>query len=267
MKFVLQVVKEQLSNFPLILRLAGYDIKSTYQMHYLGALWQFLNPVVQILAYWFVFGIGIRGGAPVGDTPFFIWLLVGIVPWFFISSSITQGSNSIYKKVSLVAKMKFPVSVLPTITIIKNTNNFLLLFFSLLLILFINNIYPGIYFLQLPYYLFALIALLFSITLLCSTISVLVRDFQTAISSFMRMFFFLTPILWDASNLSDSLINLLKLNPFYYIIEGFRNTLLHGVWFYEDLLLTIYFWSFVLLVLFIGAFLHIKFRNKFVDYL
>lgn len=267
MRFVLQVIKEQFANLHLIFRLAGYDIKSNYNMHYLGVIWQFLNPAIQIAAYWFVFGIGIRGGTPVGDVPFFVWLVVGLIPWFFISASITQGSNSVYAKINLVSKMKFPVSVLPSITIVKNAYNFLMLFIIIGIILVIYGVNPGIYLIQLPYFLFAMFVFLFSVTLLCSTISVIIRDFQTAINSVMRMLFFLTPILWDASKMDDHFIAILKLNPFYYLIDGMRNTFLFHKWFFEDVNLMLYFWFFTLLTLFIGAFLHIKFRHKFVDYL
>lgn len=267
MGFVTQVLKEQYTYFHLILRMATYDVKSTYSMHYLGVIWQILNPAVQIAAYWFVFGIGIRGGEPVGDVPFFVWLVVGLIPWFFISASVTQGSDSVYKKINLVSKMKFPVSVLPTITIVKNSYNFFALLGILFLIVYANGINPGWYLLQLPYYLFATFAFLFAATILCSTISVIVRDFQTAVNSFMRMFFFLTPVLWDASSLDSHLLAALKLNPFYYLVDGFRNTLIRDTWFFEDLALTFYFWSFTLLILFVGVFMHLKFRNKFVDYL
>lgn len=96
MTFIYQVLKEQLDNRHLIFRLAAYELKSKYQMHYLGMLWQFLNPVLQISVFWFVFGIGIREGAPVGDTPFFVWLVLGLVPWFYISATVTQASNSVF---------------------------------------------------------------------------------------------------------------------------------------------------------------------------
>lgn len=61
MNFIGRILQEQSSNLHLIFRLALYDIKSKYQMHYLGAVWQFLNPAIQVLLYWLVFGLGIRG--------------------------------------------------------------------------------------------------------------------------------------------------------------------------------------------------------------
>ncbi|KKK38784.1 Teichoic acid translocation permease TagG [Mesobacillus campisalis] len=267
MKAILEILREQVLNFHLIFRLASYDIKGKYQSHYLGAAWQFLSPALQILVYWFVFGMGIRGGNPIDGVPFIIWLLIGLIPWFFISPSIIQGSNSVYTKVSMVAKMKFPVSVLPSIVILSNAINFLIMLTFLGVILIIYGVNPGLYILQLPYYLISLFLFLFSVTLLFSTIATIIRDFQIVLQSLMRMMLYVTPVLWDMGNLPSFLLNLLKLNPLYYLIEGFRNTFLARQWFFEDWIYMLYFWVTVLLILFLGTFLHIRFRKKFVDYL
>ncbi|AJI21140.1 ABC transporter permease [Priestia megaterium] len=267
MNFIGRILQEQSSNLHLIFRLALYDIKSKYQMHYLGAVWQFLNPAIQVLLYWLVFGLGIRGGQPIDDVPFFAWLIVGLIPWFFISPVIIQGANSVYTKVNLVSKMKFPVSVLPTITIISNGLQFIVMLLVLGVIFLVYGINPGIYIVQLPYYIFSLLVFLFAFTLLFSTISTIIRDFQLVLQSVMRMMLYLLPVLWDTSKLPHLFQTILKLNPLYYILEGFRYTLLEHVWFYEDWIYTLYFWSITLLILLIGSFIHIKFRDKFIDYL
>ncbi|MFB3164815.1 ABC transporter permease [Neobacillus sp. 179-J 1A1 HS] len=267
MRFVLQVLNEQLKNVHLIFRLAVYDIKGKYQLHYLGWLWQFLNPAIQVALYWFVFGFGIRKGSPVGDTPFLIWLLVGLIPWFFIGPTMMQGSNSIYSRISLVSKMKFPVSILPSVNLVTNGFNFFVMMIVLTILLFINNINSGIYLLQLPYYLLCLFTFLFATSLLFSTISIIIRDFQMIIQSAMRMMFYLLPIVWKMDNLPTIYINILKLNPVFYLIQGFRNTFLGQGWFFIDIKYTSYFWSLTLLLLFLGSYMHIKFRNKFVDYI
>lgn len=267
MTLVITLIKEQLKNINLIFSLAAYGIKGTYQMHYLGALWQILIPVSQILIYWFVFGLGIRGGSPVGETPYIIWMLCGLIPWFFISPSIIQGANSIYSKINLVSKMKFPVSILPTVTIVSNFFTFTIMLFGFTCLLWLNNIRPTIYLIQLPYYLVSLLIFLFSFTILASTISIIIRDFQSVLQSSMRMLFFLTPIFWEISALPEVYQTILKLNPFYYLIHGFRSTFLGYGWFYSDLIYTFYFWFVTLLLLFIGSLLHFKFRRKFVDFL
>lgn len=267
MKAVIEILKEQFKYMNLIFRLASYDIKSKYQEHYLGIAWQFLNPALRILVYWFVFGFGIRGGQPIGDTPFIIWLLVGIIPWFFISPSIIQGSNSVYQKVSLVSKMKFPVSVLPSIVIVGNFFSFIIMLVFLGIILIVYGINPGIYILQLPYYILCLLLFLFSVTLLFSTISTIFRDFQMILQSIMRMMMYLLPIIWDMTNLPVFFLNLLKLNPLYYIISGFRDTFFAQKWFFDDWIYMSYFWITTFLILYLGSMIHLRFRKQFVDYI
>lgn len=267
MNLILHVLKEQLVNLNLIFRLGLYEVKSKYKMHYLGIFWQILNPVIQIGVYWFVFGMGIRGGSPVGDTPFFLWLIVGIVPWLFISPTVTQGANSIHSKVSLVSKMKFPVSVLPSIKIVGNSFSFIPMLIISFLILLLNGFFSGLYLLQLPYYLFCLYFLLFSINLLLSTITTVIRDIQNMVQSLMRMMMYMLPILWNVDRLPVIYVNILELNPFYYIITGFRNAFLGEAWFFQDLSYTFYFWMVSIFILFLGSSVYYKFRHKFVDYI
>jgi teichoic acid transport system permease protein len=264
---IIKVVKEQLININLIFRLAFYDIKGKYLMHYLGVFWQFLNPAIQIIVFWLVFGMGLRGGNQINGEPFFVWLIVGLVPWFFINPSLTQGANSVYSKLNLVSKMKFPVSILPSITIVSNSFNFLVMLAILFVILLINGIVPNIYFLQIIYYLICLYTFLFAFTLFFSTFSTIVRDFQALLQTSMKMIFYLTPIIWDPAEMPGQFQTVLKLNPIFYLIDGFRNSLIFETWFFEDMAYTLYFWTITLIVLFIGALLHLKFRKNFVDYL
>ncbi|MBM6848667.1 ABC transporter permease, partial [Bacillus licheniformis] len=102
-------------------------------------------------------------------------------------------------------------------------------------------------------------------------ISVLVRDYQFLLQSVTRLLFFLLPIFWDISTqLGDkhpALLNVIKLNPLFYIIDGFRNSFFDGSWFFEDITYTLYFWAFTLLLLTVGSVLHMKFRDRFVDFL
>ncbi|MFK9093518.1 ABC transporter permease [Bacillus salipaludis] len=267
MRFVLQVLKELIQNFHLVFSLASYDIKSKYRMHNLGIIWEIITPILKIMVFWFVFGIGIRQGAPINDIPYFVWLMAGLIPWLFINPAVIQGCNSVYAKVNLVSKMKFPTSVLPGVSIINHFRNFLIMLVVLLVILLANGFSPGIYLLQLPYYMLCALAFLFSFTLLGSTISIIFRDFQFILQNAMRLIFFITPIFWDQSHLPHFYQVLLKLNPFTYLIEGFRFTFLRQGWFYTDKLFGLYFWSTTLLILFIGSFIHLKFRSKFIDYL
>lgn len=267
MNFAWQVLKEQFFHFNLIFRLSSYEEKGKYTMHYLGALWQLLNPFIQIGVYWLIFGLGIRKGSPVDGTPFFLWLIIGLVPWLYISRTITQATNSIYAKVNLVSKMHFPVSVLPTIKIVGNSISFIPMILISICIALFYGIFSGIYLIQLVYYLLCLYVFLFAVTLLLATLTTIIRDIQMMVQSIVRLMMFFLPIVWNIGNFPQLFVNILKLNPLFYIIEGFRYSILGGKWFFEDLSYTSYFWSMTLLLLTIGSYLHIKFRSKFVDYL
>ncbi|EQM26080.1 teichoic acid ABC transporter permease [Bacillus licheniformis CG-B52] len=275
MKALIRVLKEQYLSLPLIIRLAAYETKSKYQMNYLGVLWQFLNPLIQMLAYWFVFGIGIRKSSEmitgVGEVPFIIWMLAGLIPWFFISPTILDGSNSVYKRINMVAKMNFPISSLPSVAIAANLFSYFVMMAIYVIVLLAFGIYPNLQWLEYIYYLFCMIVFMFAFSLFNSTISVLVRDYQFLLQSVTRLLFFLLPIFWDISTqLGDkhpALLNVIKLNPLFYIIDGFRNSFFGGSWFFEDATYMLYFWAFTLLLLTVGSVLHMKFRDRFVDFL
>lgn len=199
MNALVRIVKEQVTSFPLILRLASYETKSQYQMNYLGVLWQFLNPLIQMLAYWFVFGMGIRNSQPVitgvGEVPFIVWMLAGLIPWFFISPTILDGSNSVFKRINMVAKMNFPISSLPSVVIASNLFSYFVMMGIYVIVLLASGVYPSLHWIQYIYYLICMIVFMFSFSLFNSTISVLVRDYQFLLQAVTRLLFFLLPIL------------------------------------------------------------------------
>lgn len=203
MNALVRIVKEQVTSFPLILRLASYETKSQYQMNYLGVLWQFLNPLIQMLAYWFVFGMGIRNSKPVitgiGEVPFIVWMLAGLIPWFFISPTILDGSNSVFKRINMVAKMNFPISSLPSVVIASNLFSYFVMMGVYVIVLLASGVYPSLHWIQYIYYLICMIVFMFSFSLFNSTISVLVRDYQFLLQAVTRLLFFLLPIFWNIS--------------------------------------------------------------------
>ncbi|MGG3571963.1 teichoic acids export ABC transporter permease subunit TagG [Bacillus gobiensis] len=276
MNALVRILKEQFTSFPLILRLAVYETKSTYQMNYLGVFWQFLNPLIQMLAYWFVFGMGLRHGGAMRTgldepVPFIIWMLAGLIPWFFISPTILDGSNSVFRRINMVAKMNFPISSLPSVVIASNLFSFFVMIAVYIVVLLLNGIYPSLHWIQFIYYFLCMVSFMFAFSLFNSTISVLVRDYQLLLQAVTRLLFFLLPIFWDISEQIGKkfpeLLPVIKLNPLFYIIDGFRDSFLDGQWFFQDMKYTLYFWVFTLLLLTVGSILHLKFRDKFVDFL
>ncbi|EMG28520.1 teichoic acid translocation permease TagG [Listeria fleischmannii subsp. fleischmannii LU2006-1] len=114
---ILTILREQIQNFGIIYRVAHYENKASYQGHYLGYFWQFLNPLIQIAIYYLVFSVGFKSAS-------LEFILIGIIPWFFISNVILQGANSIFNQIHMASKMRFPLSTLPSITIVSNLSSF-----------------------------------------------------------------------------------------------------------------------------------------------
>lgn len=273
MKSAIIVLKEQIKNFYLIRRLSLYELQSQNRNNYLGMSWEIINPSIQILIYWFVFGT-LRDRAPVevaGEAvPFFPWLLAGFFLWIFCYQSIIQGSKSIYTRLRMLSKMNFPLSVIPNFVIFSKLYiHVIMLLISIILLQFFG-FFVSIYYLQLIYYLFSTLCLLFSISLITSTLSTIIRDVHMFLNSTLRMLLYLSGVLWPITILEQypTIMNLMKLNPLYYLIEGYRSALFSTEWYFiEHWQYTLYFWGVVVVLFLFGSMLHVKFRRHFIDYL
>ena len=261
------IIKEQIKNFRTILHLSRYEEKATYQSHYLGILWQIINPIIQVGIYYVVFGLGVYGGRKIEGTPFLVWMLIGIIVWFFVNRSIIGASNSIYKQVNLVSRMKFPVSILPMNSIVSNLSSYFPMMGFLMIMFIIFGVHTSIYWIQYFYYFICMIAFLFAMGLLNATITTMIRDYHIILQSVMRFAFYVSGPIWDIQNrnLPPNLVKLLKLNPIYYLIEGFRDSFLSRQWFWEKGTFTMIFWGMTLIILIVGSHIHLKFRNRFID--
>lgn len=272
MKSVIKILNEQHDYFYLIRRLSLYELKSQNKSNYLGMAWEVINPVIQVLIYWFVFG-SIRQRADVEvvpgmEVPFITWLLAGFILWIFFFQSTIQGSKSIYSRLRMLSKMNFPMSVIPSYVIFSKLYIHLFMIGVTIIIFQFNGYYVSIYYLQLIYFAFATFVLLFAISLITSTLSTIIRDVHMFINSTLRMMLYLSPVLWQMTILPAPLPTILKLNPLYYLIEGYRAAFFGLDWYFiTNWQYTIYFWVVVLILLWIGSILHLKFRRHFIDYL
>ena len=146
------IIKEHWQYRHQLLKLAKADIVKTYRGAALGWSWAIIKPTVTIFVYWFGFEIGLRSGKDVNGFPFFLWLIAGMIPWFYISEMLTGGTEAIRRYSYLVTKMKFPVSTIPTfISISKISINLILV--AIMMIIYIGFGYrPDIYWIQVIFY-------------------------------------------------------------------------------------------------------------------
>lgn len=273
MKAAITVLKEQIEHFYLIRRLSLYELKSHNQNNYLGMAWEIINPSIQILIYWFVFGT-IRNRAPIEiggmEVPFFTWLLAGFFLWIFAYQSIIQGSKSIYTRLRMLSKMNFPMSVIPNYVIFSKFYIHLFMLLISIVIFQFTGYTATVYYWQFLYFMIAAFCLLFSISLITSTLSTMIRDVHMFLNATLRMLLYLSGVLWPITLLEDfpKILQLMKLNPLFYLIEGYRSAFFGVDWYFiTHWQYTLYFWGLVIVLFIIGSILHVKFRRHFIDYL
>ena len=268
MNYFFRFLKEQLSSIQLTFRLATFQLQSDNRNNFLGLAWELLNPAIQIAMYWFVFGLGIRGNDPVDGVPFVYWMLSGIIMWFFVNAAIFEGTKSIYQRYNTVAKMNFPLTIVPSYTIMSKFYVHIGMLVALILILNFSGYTVSIYYIQLVYFVLVTYLLSLALALLTSTLAVIVRDVAMLVQASMRVLFFVSPILWLPDLLPAAVQKIIMLNPFYYIANGYRASILYNEWYIvTEWQLTLYNLGLILVLFFLGSYMHFKFRDRFSDFI
>ena len=264
---------ELYQNRRLIWKLSKNDFKTRYAGSYLGIVWAFVQPVVTILMYWLVFGffMGANKAQILGaglDVPYVIYLTAGMIPWFYFSEALTNGTTALLEYNYLVKKVVFKISILPIIKIVAAT--FIHLFFvcfMLLLAALAYGHYPDIYTIQLVYYSFCLFVLVLGISYATCSIVIFFRDLTQIISIILQVGMWGTPILWQLNAVPEKFQIIFKLNPVFYIVNGYRSALFEKTWFFEDFYSTMYFWIITIFMFGIGALIFKRLKVHFADVL
>lgn len=261
-RFLLDIIKQR----NLIFELSKKDFQSKYLGSHLGILWAFVQPTIMIFIFWFVFQIGFKS-MPVENFPFILWLMAGIVPWFFFSESFSNATNSVLENSYLVKKIVFRVSILPIVKICSAL--FIHSFFLIILfiVFFVYGYLPNLYNLQVFYYVFALIILVLGLSWLTSSLIIFLRDIGQIVVIILQFGFWITPIFWSLNIVPEDYHILFKLNPLFYIVEGFRSSFIYYKWFWETPYLTIYFWGVTLTIFIIGGIVFKRLKPHFADVL
>lgn len=272
LRAVFELPLELYRNRTLIFKLSKNDFKTRYAGSYLGMVWAFIQPVVTILVYWFVFEKGLKAGGVLSkegiELPFVIWLSAGLIPWFFFSEALNNATNALMEYSYLVKKVVFKISILPIIKIISAL--FVHIFFVafLLILCACYGYYPSLYTLQVVYYSFCMFVFVLALSYATSAVVIFFRDLSQIINILLQIGMWVTPIMWQVSILdSEMLVKIFKLNPMYYVVDGYRQALFYHEWFWEHPFMTLYYWGLTAVLFLIGAIIFKRLKPHFADVL
>lgn len=248
----------------MLFALAKNDLKSKYADSFLGILWAFIQPLITILVLWAVFQMGFRA-APVSDVPFILWYIPAFLVWNFFTEALLATTYCLSEYSYLVRKVNFRVSIIPVVKIISSFYVHIGFILFIAIMYLIYRIQPSIYWIQVFYYLFCTIMLLLGLGWLCAAISPFVKDVTSIVNVFVQIGFWATPIFWSPDNMEPAFRTVLKLNPMYYICEGYRDCFIYHQWFWQRGRIGIYFWVVTVGIFILGTITFKRLRPYFAD--
>lgn len=259
-----KIVEDIWKDKRLLISLSTKDFQRKFSGTYFGIFWAIAQPFLTIVVYWVAFQYGFKS-SDVNGVPYVIWFICGIVPWLFVSEAFSSASNSFIEYNYLIKKVRFNINILPLVKILSAFYIHVLFCVIVMLIAGFFQVYPTLYLIQILYYMFANVVLLFVLSLITSSIVVFFRDLNQIISVLLLIGMWGTPIAWTLDAFGEGRHIGFKINPFFYVIEGYRDAIIGRQWFWEKPVLTLYFWAVIAILLVVGGVIYTRLRPHFAD--
>lgn len=235
------------------------EIRGKYKGSFLGVLWSFVNPLLMVLVYAIVFPFILKNG----PDNYVLFLIVGILPWTFFTTCISQGTYTILANEGIIKKVYFPRIILPISVVTSGLINFLISCIIIFVFLIITGVGFSWYAIFLPIIAIIQYILILGMIFITGSINVYIRDAEYIINFFVQMLFYATPILYSADLFPSKLRFLFNLNPMGAIINGYRDCLYNQV--LPNLQSLFFVFIFSLSILFVGAFVFKKLEKGFAE--
>ena len=210
----------------LIQSLVARELKARYRGSVLGFFWSFVNPLLLLLIYTFVFTVVLPGVHPPELEPFALFMFCGILPWTWFSSSLLESSNVLIAGGNLIRKVLFPAEVLPIVTVLAGLVHFCLglPILAVFLIYYRVPVYPTDL-LWFPVIVLVQLVLTLGLALLVAALTVHFRDVRDLLANLLTLWFFATPIIYPLSQAPANVQRLLNLNPFTHLAVSYQEVL------------------------------------------
>lgn len=195
------------------------EIRGKYKNSFLGVLWSFLNPLLQILVYAIVFPLILKNN----EKNYVIFLCCGLIPWTFFATAITRAAFTMIENGNIIKKVYFPREILPISIVTSEAINFLISTIIIIAFVLIYGVGITKYIIYYPIIFTVQYILILGISFIVSSITVYVRDLQHLIGVALQLLFYATPIVYNANTIPENFKWILNLNPMTYVINGYRD--------------------------------------------
>lgn len=195
------------------------EIRGRYKNSFLGVMWSFLNPLLQLAVYSIIFGALLAGG----DPTYPIYICVALIPWTYFTTTITQSAFTVIGNGDIIKKVYFPREILPISVVTSGAVNFVISTIIILAFVIFSGVGLSWYLLLYPFVLLVQYVLLLGISFIVSSITVYFRDLEHIIGVVLLAAFYGTPIVYKLEQLPTNLQIIMQLNPMTHIINGYRD--------------------------------------------
>lgn len=199
------------------------EIRGKYKGSFLGVLWSFINPLLQVAVYAIVFPYIMR----VQTDNYLIYLIIGIIPWTFFTTVINQGMITVRINAGIIKKVYFPREILPISVALSGLINFLISCIIIILFCIFGGVGITWHIIFLPIIAILQFILTLGIVFALSAINIYIKDTEYIVTFLINMLFYATPILYEASLFPEKIRWILYLNPMTQVIDAYRNIFLY----------------------------------------
>jgi ABC-type polysaccharide/polyol phosphate export permease len=246
--------------------MAKHDLAARYVGTIGGPFWAIFHPLATVVVYWAVFSLGFKATGPSG-MPFVVYFVCGLVPWLLFNNTIIANVSAVTARPHLVKKIVFPTEVLPIVNLVSEAFTHVAMLVILLGVISYYGYKPSPYFLQTAYYFFALCFFVVGLSWILSSLQVFHRDIGQGMTMLLNFWFWLTPIVWTNEMVPEEYRWALQLNPVAYVVEGYRQSLLHQQAAWTNLNAGVCYWLTAAVVLIVGAYVFRRLKPEFADVL
>ncbi|QTA84473.1 ABC transporter permease [Desulfonema magnum] len=250
----------------LILSMAKREVATQHIGSFLGFIWTFVHPMIMIFVFWVVFSLGFKV-KPTNNVPFVVWLTAGMAPWFVFSDIVNGSAGVIVSNSHLIKRTLFHSQILPFIKIVSCLITHAVFLLVLMGLVIFQGMPFSIHYLQFFYYLAGMSVLALGLGWTVSALNVFIRDVGQIVAVVLQTGFWATPIFWDINMMPPGVQTILKLNPMYYIVQGYRDSFIYFSPFWKNPYDALYFWTVAVIIFVMGALIFKKLKPHFADVL